>query len=165
ITVLDHKFPVSVTGVPGAVGGISWKMPFEQAKVMSRRLLEMWNSGSSDNPETVLDKTYINHQESDVAGGVRARNLEQWKELLDEFRKAFSKADIKVTMQVAEGDRVASRWEMTAIHTGEFMGAAPTNKRLTWTGIAIDRFENGKIAETWMDWDKYRFFEGIGLTR
>ncbi len=39
------------------------------------------------------------------------------------------------------------------------MDLAPTNKEVTWTGVSIDRFENGKIVESWVDWDKYRLFQ------
>jgi len=64
-----------------------------------------------------------------------------------------------------EGDQVATRWESTATHTGDFIGAAPTGKQVTWTGVQIDRFEDGKIVESWVDWDKYRFLEGLGLVK
>jgi predicted ester cyclase len=66
-------------------------------------------------------------------------------------------------MQIAEGDLVATRWEFNVVHSGAFMGQAPTGKEITWTGIQIDRFENGRIVESWVDWDKYRFFQGLGL--
>jgi predicted ester cyclase len=66
-------------------------------------------------------------------------------------------------MQVAEDDLVATRWEFTATHTGSYMGLAPTGKQAIWTGIEIDRCADGKIVESWVDWDKYRLFESLGL--
>ena len=68
-------------------------------------------------------------------------------------------------IQIAEGYQVATRWEFTATHTGDFIGAAPTGKQIIWTGVQIDRFEDGKIVESWVDWDKYRFLEGLGLVK
>ena len=68
-------------------------------------------------------------------------------------------------IQIAEGDKVATRWEFAATHTGDFMGHGPTGKQVTWTGVQIDRFEDGKIIESWVDWDKYRFLEGLGLLK
>ncbi len=38
-------------------------------------------------------------------------------------------------------------------------------KEVTWTSIQIDRFENGRIAESWVDWDKYRLFAQLGLVK
>jgi predicted ester cyclase len=132
---------------------------------MSRRAIEMWASNNSDTPEDIFAENYINHQESDVEGGVTAKSLEAWKELVRGYQSAFSNSKVDVSMQIAEGDRVATRWEVTATHTGDYMGLAPTNKEITWTGVDIDRFENGKIVESWVDWDKYRLFQGLGLVK
>jgi predicted ester cyclase len=51
--------------------------------------------------------------------------------------------------QIAEGDRVVSRMTSSATHTGEFQGILPTGKRITVTGIWIDRVADGKIVERW----------------
>jgi predicted ester cyclase len=136
--------------------------PVDQ-KDLSRRALQFWASNNSDSPEAVFAAGYVNHQEPDVEGGVTTKNLEAWKELVAGFHEAFSDSRVKVLMQIAEGDLVANRWAFTAVHTGSFMAAAPTGNEVTWTGVQIDRIENGKIVESWVDWDKYRFFQGIGL--
>src|SRR3712207_8858048 len=44
---------------------------------------------------------------------------------------------------------VVSRMTSTATHTGEFQGMPPTGKRITVTGIWIDRITAGKIVERW----------------
>ncbi len=140
-------------------------MSLDDHKQMSRRAIAMWSSNSSDRPEDIFADNYVNHQEPDVEGGVSDKSLEAWKELISGYHKAFSNSKALVLMQIAEGDLVATRWEFTAIHTGDFMGAAPTGKQVTWTGVQIDRFEDGKIVESWVDWDKYRFLEGLGLVK
>ena len=138
-------------------------MPFEKHKDMSRRALEMWASNNSDTPESFLAENYINHQESDVEGGVTARSLETWKQLVGGYHDGFSDSKVVFSMQIGEDDLVATRWQITATHTGDYMGLAPTGKEITWTGVEIDRFENGKIVESWVDWDKYRLFQALGL--
>jgi predicted ester cyclase len=57
----------------------------------------------------------------------------------------------------------ATRWQFSATQTGDYLGHPPTGRRATWTGVQIDRFENGRIAESWVDWDKYRLFEALGF--
>jgi hypothetical protein len=42
------------------------------------------------------------------------------------------------------------------------MGTPPTHREVTWTGIQIDRFANGK-AESWVAWDKFGFLHGLGM--
>ena len=140
-------------------------MPLADHKEMSRRAIEMWASNNSDTPEDVFAENYVNHQESDVKGSADVRSLETWKDLVADFHKGFSNCTAICTLQIAEGDLVATRFQFTATNTGQYLGHAPTGKEVTWTGIEIDRFENGKIVESWVDWDKYRFFQGLGLVK
>jgi predicted ester cyclase len=140
-------------------------MSYDNHKKISRRALEMWASNDPERPENVYAGNYVNHQEPDVEGGISDKNLANWKELLSGFHKAFSNSRMRVLMQIADNDLVATRWEMKATHSGEYMGLAPTGRELTWTGVVIDRFQGDKIAETWVNWDKFRFFEGLGLVK
>ena len=117
------------------------EMSLEDHKQMSRRSIKMWASNNSDRPEDIFSENYINHQEPDVEGGVSDKSLEAWKELVSGYHKAFSNSKAIVLIQIAEGDQVATRWEFTATHMGDFIGAAPTGKQITWTGVQIDRFE------------------------
>lgn len=132
-------------------------------KETSRHALEMWSSNKADRSEEVFGENYVNHQEPDIRGGVSNINLKGWKDLVNGFHKSFSNAQLEVLSQIAEGELVATRWAITATQTGDYLGHAPTNKTVTWTGVEIDRFEDGKIAESWVDWDKYRFFDELGL--
>ena len=67
----------------------------------------------------------------------------------DAFRSAFTDIKLTVNDQVAESDKVVTRWTMTGTHTGEFEGVASTGKQVTSTGIFIHRIEGGKLAERW----------------
>ena len=138
-------------------------MSLEQNKTLARRSLEMWASGNSDNPADVFAETYVNHQESDTEGQLTSLDLEGWKGVVRDNHSAFSNFKVEILMQVAEGDRVATRWCFAATHTGDYMGHPPTGKHAVWTGIQIDRFENGKIVESWVDWDKFRLFQALGF--
>ena len=140
-------------------------MSLDDHKEMSRRAIGMWASNNLHRPEDIFAENYVNHQEPDVEGGVSDKSLEAWKELVSDYHKSFSNSKAHVLMQIAEDDLVATRWEFTATHVGDFMGLAPTGKEVTWTGVQIDRLEDGKIVESWVDWDKYRFFEGLGLVK
>ena len=63
---------------------------------------------------------------------------------------------------VAEGDRLATRWTLTAIHSGEFLGVPPTNKQITMNGMIIDRFVGGKVVEAWDSFDMYGVMQQLG---
>lgn len=140
-------------------------MSLDKQKRLSRRSLEMRASNSTDRPDEVFAANYVNHQEPDAKGGVKTVDLAGWKKIVAENRRAFSDFQVRVLMQVAEGDLVATRWQFSATQTGEYLGHPPTGRRATWTGVQIDRFENGRIAESWVDWDKYRLFVALGFLR
>jgi predicted ester cyclase len=42
-----------------------------------------------------------------------------------------------------------SEWLQAFPHRGEFMGVAPTGYQVETSGVGIDRFSGGKIAELW----------------
>ena len=132
-------------------------------KALSRRVLEMWGSDCADVGEDLFAADYVNHQEPDAEGGISDKSLGEWRDLVSGFHESFSGATVRISRQVAEGDLVATHWEISATQSGEFLGRAATGKRTTWTGVQIDRFEGGKIAESWVPWDKYRFLEALGL--
>ncbi|MEM7446241.1 MAG: ester cyclase [Pseudomonadota bacterium] len=140
-------------------------MSLEANKTLARRSIEMWAGDNNDKPEEVFSADYANHQESDVRGGVRTRDLQSWKDVVAQHHVGFPDLAVTVDMQVAEGDKVATRWEFSGTHQGTIMGVEATGNRVTWTGVQIDRIENGKIVESWVDWDKYRLFEGLGLVK
>lgn len=78
------------------------------------------------------------------------------------LRDAFPDLRFELTDLVAEGDRVARRWVATGTHYGPFQGIAPTGRRVSVTGIAIDRVHDGKLAETWLDFDMFGLLRQLG---
>ena len=64
--------------------------------------------------------------------------------------------------QVAEGEKVATRWTATARHTGEFAGIPATGKRYSLKAINIHRVVDGQIQEGWLEWDALGWMQQIG---
>ncbi len=138
-------------------------MTIDEMKRLARQSLELWSSESLGRAEDVFAPEYLNQQEPAAAGGIKGVNLDGWKAIVAECHTAFSDFDVTILTQVAEGDLVATRWQFEATQTGEYLGHPPSGKRVTWTGVQIDRFADGKIAESWVNWDKYRLFEALGF--
>lgn len=142
-----------------------WAASLEEEKKLSARAIEMWASDNFDMINETFTDGYVNHQEPDVEGGTKTLDLAQWQALAGPFNQAFSDAKVEILLQLGEGDLVATRWQFTATQTGTYLGLAATGKTISWTGAQIDRFENGKIAETWVNWDMYGMFEQLGLVK
>lgn len=132
-------------------------------KAKSKQLLELWGDNAVHKAADYLAADYVNHQMPDAEGGTSTKSLAEWKSLVADFHKAFSDVKMEILLQVAEGDYVCTRWRMTAKHTGTFEGLEATGKVTTWTGIETDRYKGDKLVESWVDWDKYSFLDGLGL--
>jgi predicted ester cyclase len=137
----------------------------DAAKALSRQSLGMWAGGAPDVSETIFTPGYRNHQEPAAGGGVKTTGLADWVALVEANHRAFPDLQVEFLMQVAEADRVATHWRFTATQSGPYEGMAPTGRRVSWTGVQIDRFEDDRIAESWVVWDKFTQFETLGILR
>ena len=70
------------------------------------------------------------------------------KDVLRGFRAAFPDLHFAVLEQISEGDKVASRYEFTGTHRGEFLGVPATGKSVKVWGVVIDRLVNGRVKDT-----------------
>ncbi len=71
----------------------------------------------------------------------------------DRFLDAFGDFRVTIEDQIAEGDKVATRWSAEAVHRGEFMGFPATGKRVRVTGMGVHVVRDGRIAAEWEEWD------------
>src|SRR5215210_817226 len=78
------------------------------------------------------------------------------------FRNAFPDVQLSVEEQIAEGDMVVTRWIASGTHQGELMGIAPTGNRVTVAGTSVERVVDGKIEETWDNYDALGMMQQIG---
>src|SRR5436190_2066921 len=70
---------------------------------------------------------------------------------------------ITVDEQIAEGDKVASRWTGRGTHDGDLMGVAPTGKQVTVSGLTFSRLANGKVVEEYTNWDTFGMMQQLGV--
>ncbi|HHI01958.1 MAG TPA: hypothetical protein ENL22_00385, partial [candidate division Zixibacteria bacterium] len=68
-----------------------------------------------------------------------------------------------VLFVIAENDKVAYITKMTGTQTGPMGGLPASGKKFTLTNIVIHRFEDGKIAETWVSWDNVAMLSQLGF--
>ncbi len=81
-------------------------------------------------------------------GGVK-RSTSLYRALVDDL--AFEVLD-----QVAEGDRVATRFALTGANRG---------RRLRLEGITLSRLDDGRIVEDWSAFDSLELLRQLGLGR
>ena len=74
--------------------------------------------------------------------------IEGLKDILRAMRAGFPDIVFSIMEQIAEGDKVVSRFEWTGTHKGEFLGVSATGRPVRVWGVVIDRLENGRIRDT-----------------
>jgi len=79
------------------------------------------------------------------------------------YRNSFPDIRFTVDEQIAEGDKVVTRWTAHGTNTGELLGMPATGKSSTVTGIVVDRIVNGKIAESWPIFDQFGMMQQLGI--
>ena len=95
--------------------------------------------------------------------GEDIRGIKNIKQLTSEEISAFPDLNYTIDDMVVEGDRVAIRFTLSYTHKGEFMGAPPTNKKVTTEEICIIRIAGGKFVEEWVKYDTYGFMQQLDL--
>ena len=120
----------------------------ENKAIVRRYWFDLWN----EKREEVLDEIAI----EDVALHFPPGQAHQPPTLRKWFETALiAFPDVHFTLydEIAEGDKVVSRWSYEATNTGTFLGRDTTSLKVFDQGIDIFRIENGKIVEMWVAQD------------
>jgi steroid delta-isomerase-like uncharacterized protein len=89
--------------------------------------------------------------------------IEGVKTVLGGMRAAFPDLHWTVREQIAEGDKVVSRFVWTGTHRGPFLGVEPTGRSVNVWGIVIDRLQDGKIKDTRILMDALGLMAQLGV--
>jgi steroid delta-isomerase-like uncharacterized protein len=132
-------------------------MSTEENKATVRRLFEEY---SLDVVDELLVPDYTHHDPNLPPEFQHGRDA--YKQVVTMFLAAFP--DLRTTVEdlIAEGDKVAARWTFRGTHQGELMGIPPTGKQVTGTGMSVTRLANGKMAESWVNFDALGMMQQLG---
>jgi predicted ester cyclase len=129
-------------------------MSVEENKAVARRWNdEIWNKGNIAAVDEIMATNFV---WLNAPPGVPS-DLKGYKQYQTESLSSFADMNCTIEDMVAEGDKVAVRWTWSGKHTGEYMGIAPTGKRVTMTGVSIIHIVGGKIVEEWDEADNLGF--------
>jgi predicted ester cyclase len=95
---------------------------------------------------------------------VEVEGLDALKGFIAGYRGAFPDVRSVVEDQIAEGDKVVTRWTSRGTHNGDLNGFAPTGKRMELTGVTIERIVGDRIAEVWVSKDDLGLMRQLGVT-
>jgi steroid delta-isomerase-like uncharacterized protein len=133
--------------------------PTDLENRLERLIDGVWNGEDPSVADELVAEDYYIH-DRDLAEEIRGPEL--YRALASGTREVFPDMRITIEDSVAAGDRVALRWTMHGTHEGELFGVAPTGRAVTLSAIEIDRFEGGRLAETWTQSDTAGLMEQVG---
>ena len=134
----------------------------ETNKTVSRRFFEeVFGNGKLNLLDEIIAKDHVNKGPGSLPG--LPTGPEGAKQLVAVYRNAFPDLRFTIDEQIAEGDKVVTRWTAHGTHQGELVSIPATGNLSTVTGIAVDRFVNGKIVESWGIFDQFGMMQQLGV--
>ena len=119
----------------------------EQKAQWKRVFDEAWNQGKLEVIDELIGANLVFNIPT-VPGG-KITGAEGYKQYIQSHRAAFPDLHVTIQDQIAEADKVVTRWSVTGTHKGPEIDVPPTGKYVTVTGITIARHQSGKFVELW----------------
>jgi len=132
-------------------------MSAEENKALARRSWE-----APDNLD-ILDEVYApdfvwHEPDQEIRGPEEARQF------ITMYKTAFPDLSATVEDEIAEGDKVVTRWTIRGTHQGEIEEFGPaTGRQMELEGITISRIKGDQIVEEWNRYDNLSVMQQLGL--
>ncbi len=131
-------------------------MPLEENKAIIRRWFEAENKKDLSQIEDIVAPDFFDHTH-------QLKGVEEYKQRFNMFIKAFPDFHETIEDIIAEGDRVWVHFKFSGTHTGEYLGLAPTGKKIAVEVVDIFRMVDGKVVEEWEIADALDLLKQLGV--
>ena len=128
--------------------------------VMRRYYDEVVNKGDYSVVDEIFATDYHSHHNDPIG---LPPGPEGVKQFIGGTRAGFPDLELTLDDLFGDGDLVASRWTLRGTHTEEWFGTPATGKWAEWAGVVLSRFEDGKVAEEWFNFDQLRLLQQLGI--
>jgi steroid delta-isomerase-like uncharacterized protein len=134
-------------------------MSDENKALVRRWFEEVFNAQNFDVADEITAQDAVNHDPTltELPSGPEGDRY-----VVNLYHGAFPDAHTTVEEQIAEGDRVVTRWTARGTHQGELLGVPPSANHVEIGGMTINRISGGKIAETWSTYDALGMMQQMG---
>ena len=121
-----------------------------------RRYLNAFNDRDHETLATLLADDVVEHGIHEELHGV-----DEIVDFLQAHFEAFPDYSGETEATIAEGDTVAVRYTARGTHTDEYRNVEPTGHTVEWSGMAMYRIEDGRIAEIWLEENRLGLLEQL----
>lgn len=134
-------------------------MSIDNSTILRRFFEELFNDQNLAVADEIVAADYVNHN----AAPGETPGREGLKQFVTYLHSANTGMHFVIEDQIAEDEKVVTRWTATATHTGEFAGIPATGKAFSFKAINIHRVVNGQIQEGWLEWDALGWMQQLGV--
>lgn len=131
----------------------------ENKKFMNYFVEEVINKKNLDAANDIVAEDFIEHVPFPGQGPGR----EGLKFVLNAMFTGFPDMHWTLHEQIAEGEKVVTRFTWTGTHKGEFMGIPATDKKVEVWGVVIDVVRNKLFAESRIIMDNIGLLQQLGV--
>src|SRR5579884_455889 len=135
-------------------------MSIEHNKAIARQFFEdAYNTGNLALLEQLLAPSYVDEK----APPGTPSGPQGIATIITMFRRAFPDLHFEIEDQIAEGDKVVTRYTFSGTQQGELMGIPPSGKHVSIGGISIYRITDGKMQQAWIEYDMLGLLQQLGV--
>ncbi len=146
----------------GAIPGFDATKPDRAAQVrlVERYFGELMSEGKLEIITEIMDPGITFHIPTQPKPFI---GYDAFRGFVGYLRNAFP--DIRFTPEnfVVDGAKVASRWQITGTHQGEFLGAKPTGNKISDHGIDIFTIHQGRILSVEVNENDFGLMQQLGI--
>jgi predicted ester cyclase len=146
----------------GALVGCQPLDPVQEATAKLKPVVDTyihaWNTGNLDPLKAICDPQVVVY----VGMSSEYRGLDSLKRFIAGTRTMYPDFKVTVEEELYVGNHAVTRWTITGTNTvaGDF---PPTGKSFKVSGLSLNRFVNGKLAEERMEFDWLYTYRQLGF--
>ena len=153
-----QRIPIIILALVIAGCSVPGDSQTEQNEAIIRQVLALIDERNLDEAFELYALDYQYHG----PGGQELRGRDGIRGLWEVWLAGFPDLHSTVEDMVSSGDKVVLKWRIEGTHTGEFLGVAPTNVKITIGITEIFRVADGQLVEAWDQYDLYGMMQQLG---
>ncbi len=135
-------------------------MSAENKAIVRRLYEEVWNKRKLELVSEIISPSHALHGPNIFGSSI---GPEAYKRQLLVFLAGYSDLHFTIEDMIAEKDKVVACWTISGTQRGEYLGIPATNKKVSMDGMTIHHIANGKIMDSYGNWDALGMMQQLGV--
>jgi steroid delta-isomerase-like uncharacterized protein len=126
--------------------------------LFQRYIDELWNKGEFDAADELFTPDHVYH-DPQLPG--LARGPDGVRQRVGYYQRVFPGQVVALEDWVVQAGKTTCRWRYEGIYRGDLGSRPGSGQRVVIPGVDICHYGDGRISESWVQWDRAGVFEQI----